>query len=114
MTDSKENLIKNIESWISLEADINNLSNTLKHKKNEKKEITNYLINIMKTNNIDVFDVGQNKFIYSQKKTKQSISKKFLLENLERILNNTNEAEKITELLLDARQEKLTDNLKKK
>ena len=66
----------------------------------------------MKNNNIDEFDVGKNKFIYSQKKTKQPISKKFLLENLERILNNTDEAEKITELLLDARQEKLTDNLK--
>lgn len=112
--DSKANLIKNIESWILLESEINNLSNSLKQKKNEKKEITNYLITIMKNNNIDEFDVGKNKFIYSQKKTKQPISKKFLLENLERILNNTDEAEKITELLLDARQEKLTDNLKKK
>ena len=112
--DSKANLIKNIESWIILESEINNLSNSLKQKKNEKKEITNYLITIMKNNNIDEYDVGKNKFIYSQKKTKQPISKKFLLENLERILNNTDEAEKITELLLDARQEKLTDNLKKK
>lgn len=112
--DSKANLIKNIETWIILESEINNLSNSLKQKKNEKKEITNYLITIMKNNNIDEFDVGKNKFIYSQKKTKQPISKKFLLENLERILNNTDEAEKITELLLDARQEKLTDNLKKK
>lgn len=112
--DSKENLIKNIETWIILESEISNLSNSLKQKKNEKKEITNYLITIMKSNNIDEFDVGKNKFIYSQKKTKQPISKKFLLENLERILNNTDEAEKITELLLDARQEKLTDNLKKK
>ena len=114
MMESKEILIKNIESWITLESEINNLSSILKEKKNDKKEITNYLINIMKSNNIDVFDVGKNKFIYSKRKTKQSISKKFLLENLERILNNTNEAEKITELLLDARQEKIIDNLKKK
>ena len=100
MMESKEILIKNIESWITLESEINNLSSILKEKKNDKKEITNYLINIMKSNNIDVFDVGKNKFIYSKRKTKQSISKKFLLENLERILNNTNEAEKITELLV--------------
>ena len=31
--DSKENLKKNIESWITLESEINELSNTLKQKK---------------------------------------------------------------------------------
>ena len=112
--DSKEAIKKHIESWISLDKTISNLTTTLKEKKQEKKAITNYLIDIMKNNNIDEFDVGSNKFIYSVRKTKQGISKKFLLENLERILNNTDEAEKITDLLLEARQEKYTDDLKKK
>ena len=68
----------------------------------------------MKNNDIDEFDVGDSKLSYSVKKTKQNISKKFLLSNLERILNNGNEAEKITQLLLEAREEKHTDHLKKK
>jgi len=80
---TKEELIFNIREWIKIETDIKNLTKELKEKRNKMKELTGTLVNVMKLNSIDCFDISGGALVYKQKKSKKQISGKFLLSQLE-------------------------------
>ena len=64
-----------------------------------KKTLTESLVNVMKNNAIDCFDINGGALIYKQKKTKRTISGKFLLAQLEDYYKNEPElAKEITNL----------------
>jgi phage gpG-like protein len=80
---TKEELIFNIKEWIKVETDIKNLTKDLKEKRNKMKELTTNLVNVMKVNSIDCFDINGGALVYKEKKSKKQISGKFLLSQLE-------------------------------
>jgi hypothetical protein len=80
---TKDELIFNIREWIKVETDIKNITKELKEKRNKMKELTNTLVNVMKVNSIDCFDINGGALVYKQKKSKKQISGKFLLTQLE-------------------------------
>jgi hypothetical protein len=65
--DTKEHLIKTIKEWVRLDNDIRKLQKEEKQRKNDKKNISNVLIEIMKKNEIDVFDINDGQICYSKK-----------------------------------------------
>ena len=67
----KDDLIVYIKEWIKIDNDIINLKTQVKQKTTKKKELTESLVNVMKVNNIDCFDINGGALIYKQKKTKQ-------------------------------------------
>ena len=75
----KDDLIVYIKEWIKIDNEIINLKTQVKQKTIKKKELTESLVNVMKCNNIDCFDINGGALIYKQKKTKRTISGKFLL-----------------------------------
>ena len=79
----KDDLIVYIKEWIKIDNEIINLKTQVKQKTTKKKELTESLVNVMKCNNIDCFDINGGALIYKQKKTKRTISGKFLLTQLE-------------------------------
>lgn len=112
---TKEELIINIKEWIKIDADIVKLKNEIKEKTNKKKLLTESLVNVMKTNSIDCFDINGGALIYKQKKTKRTISGKFLLSQLEEYYKNDPElAKEITKKVLDNREEVIKDEIKRK
>ena len=56
MSNTKEELISTIKSQITTDNDIKSLSKQLKEKRNFKKQLTNNLVNTMKSNEIDCTD----------------------------------------------------------
>ena len=80
---TKEELINNIREWIKIETDIKKLTKDLKERRNKMKELTTTLVNVMKTNSIDCFDINGGALVYKQRKSKKPISGKFLLTQLE-------------------------------
>ncbi len=80
---TKEELIFNIREWIKIETEIKTLSKSLKEKREKMKELTNNLVNTMKANSIECFDINGGALVYKQKKSKKPISGKFLLTQLE-------------------------------
>ena len=48
--DTKEELITHIRSWIDIDNEISKLQKQIKDFRNEKKELTGSLVDIMKTN----------------------------------------------------------------
>ena len=83
---TKDELIANIKEWIKMDNDISKLKAEVKGKTNKKKELTESLVNIMKSNSIDCFDINGGALVYKQKKTRQTITGKFLLAQLESCL----------------------------
>ena len=112
---TKDELILNIKEWIKMDNDINKLKSEVKDKTNKKKELTESLVNIMKNNSIDCFDINGGALIYKQKKSRKTISGKFLLAQLEEYYKDQPEVAKdITKKVLDNREEVVKDEIKRK
>ena len=69
----------------------------------------------MKGNSIDCFDINGGALVYKKKKTKKTISGKFLLAQLEEYYKDQPEiAKEITKKVLDNRVEVFKDEIKRK
>jgi hypothetical protein len=114
-TNTKDELIANIKEWIKMDNEITKLKAEVKDKTNKKKELTESLVTIMKGNSIDCFDINGGALVYKKRKTKQSISGKFLLAQLEEYYKEQPElAKEITKKVLDNRLEVFKDEIKRK
>jgi len=112
---TKDELIFHIKEWIKLDTEITNLKNQVKEKNNKKKELTGTLVDVMKNNNIDCFDINGGSLIYKQKKTTRTISAKFLLSQLEEHYKEQPElAKEITKKVLDNRIKVVKDEITRK
>ena len=112
---TKDELIANIKEWIKIDSDLSKLKLELKEKTSKKKIITETLVNVMKNNAIDCFDINGGALIYKQKKLKKTISGKFLLTQLEQYYKDQPEvAKEITKKVLDNRIEVIKDEIKRK
>lgn len=112
---TKEELILNIKEWIKTDNEITKLKAEVKEKTNKKKELTELLVNVMKSNSIDCFDINGGALVYKQKKTRRTISGTFLLSQLEEYYKEQPElAKEITQKVLDNRAEVVKDEIKRK
>ena len=113
--DTKAELITNIKEWIKIDNELTKLKSEVKERTNKKKELTQSLVNVMKDNSIDCFDINGGALIYKQKKTKKTISGKFLLTQLEAYYADTPElAKEITKKVLDNREQVIKEEIKRK
>ena len=113
---SKDDLVNIIKEWVEIDDKIKDIQNQFKQMKNQKKILTQSLLSIMKENEIDCFDINSGKIIYCKNKTKVSLNKKTLLENLEKYFhgNDTIDVNAVRDFLLDNREIKLQENIKRK
>ena len=111
----KDELITTIKEWIKMDNDITKLKSEIKEKTHKKTELTTSLINIMKNNSIDCFDINGGALVYKQKKSRKTISGKFLLTQLEEYYkDNPDLAKDIAKKVLDNRIEVVKDEIKRK
>ena len=114
-TTAKEELINNIREWIKVDNEIIKLKADTKLLNAKQKGLTDSLVKIMKGNSIDCFDINGGALMYKQKKTKKTISGKFLLTELKKYYKEQPEmAEELTKHLLDNREETVKDGLHRK
>ena len=111
----KDDLIVYIKEWIKIDNEIINLKSQVKQKTTKKKELTESLVNVMKVNNIDCFDINGGALIYKQKKSKRTISGKFLLSQLEEHYKDQPAlAKELTKKVLDNRVNVVKDEITRK
>ena len=84
MASSKEKLAQNIKSWLQVDKEIQVLQKELKDRKKKKTDYTNALVQTMKSNEIDCFDISEGKIMYTQSNVKKPINKQHLMECLEK------------------------------
>ena len=114
-SNSKDELINNIKEWVKLDTEINKFKSEIKERTNKKKQLTENLVKVMKTNSIDCFDISGGSLMYKQTKSKKPINKKTLLEALQNYYkNNPTIAEEVTQHVLDNREEQIRETIKRK
>ena len=113
---NKGELLNTVKRWITIDDEIKNLSNAAREKRKEKKNITETLVNTMKENDIDCFDLaGGNKLIYTKNKGKKALSKKHLLDALTKFYsNNPTQVKKLGDFILETREDNVTENIRRK
>jgi len=113
--DTKDELVNHIKSWIQIDTDISSLQKQIKELRENKKNLTNSLVNVMKSNEIDCFDINNGKLIYSKSKIKKPINKKSLLEALQIYFkDNTALAQNVSQHILDNREETVKESIRHK
>lgn len=111
----KERLVETIKSWIDIDNKLKEVQKIAKQLREEKKQLNGYLVEIMKDNEIDCFDVNDGKLVYTRSKVKQTLSKKYLLKTLaEYFQDDRDTAINVAKFILDSREEKVNDVIKKK
>ena len=113
---TKEKIISTIQSYLKIEEEMKVLQKELKERRQKKKDYTELLIDIMKNNEIDCFDLSEGKIIYSQNKVKSSLNKKHLFNCLEKYFqNNPNiDTEDVANFVLDNRTETIKESIRHK
>jgi len=110
--ESKEQLIKTVKEWVKLDNDIRKLQKELAQRKNDKKILSVALIETMKKNEIDNFDISNGQICYNKKNVKKPITKKVLLDILEKYYKG--DALKATEtqnFILENREEIIKESI---
>ena len=112
---TKEELVENIKKWVSYDYEIKNLQKSMKEIREKKKELTKTLIDVMKNHEIDCFDINDGKLLYTKNKVKTPLNKNNLMIALEKYFENESvNVEDVTNFILDNREIKIRENLKKK
>ena len=113
--DTKEELVKHIRSWIQIDNDIATLQKQAKALREEKKNLTSSLVDVMKSNEIDCFDIKDGKLMYTKSKYKKPINKKSLNEALQNYFkDNTELAKDVSEHILNSREESIKETINRK
>jgi len=113
--ETKEQLINNIKEWIKMDSEISELKQQIKEKNNKKKNLTENLVTVMKTNKIDCFDINGGALVYKTNKVKKPINGKTLLSALQNYYKSDPKiAEDLTKHVMDSREEQIKETIKRK
>lgn len=115
MTTTKEELIGYIRNWVNMDSELKSLRTEIKRLNQEKKQLSNKLIDIMKENEIETIDMNEGKLQYKKSTVKAPISKKHLISCLESYYkNDSSVVEELTTHILDSRETKVYESIKHK
>ena len=65
--ETKEQLVKTIRDWVKIDNEIRGLNKEINTRKTEKKNLSTLLIETMKKNEIDCFDIKDGQICYTKK-----------------------------------------------
>ena len=114
---NKEQLVNNIKEWINYDNEIKKLQKEVKIRKEKQKSLTDNIVKVMKSKEIDCFDLNDGKLIYSQSKTKQTINKQHIMNCLEKYFKENSDENMITDLtnfILENREIKVKETIRRK
>jgi hypothetical protein len=116
MTDTtKGELVNHIKEWIKIDTEINKLTNELKERKEKKKKMSGQLMDIMKQNNLDCFDINGGAILYKKNVSKKPINAKMLTLLLNQYYPTASEkAEELTKYIMDNREEQVKETILRK
>ena len=113
--DTKQELVSHIRNWIQIDNEISDMQKKIKLCREEKKKLTESLVDVMKTNEIDCFDINDGKLLYTKNKVKTPLNKNNLIIALNKYFKNESvNVEDVTNFILDNKEIKIKENLKKK
>lgn len=111
--ETKEQLVNSIKEWIKIDNEISTLQNEIKDRRNKKKMLTVNLLDVMKSNDIDCFDIKGGALLYKKNNVKKPISGKSLMDSLQAYYADTpDKAEELTKYILDNRKIEVKESIR--
>jgi len=103
---TKTEIVEHIKEWISIDIELKRNQKAAKDLRAKKKHYTTRLVDIMRTNEIDCFDVKDGKLLYTKTKTRGPLGKKHLHAALDAYFKNNDSVatSELTAFILDSRQ----------
>lgn len=113
--ETKEQLVASIREWISIDSEILRLQTQLKEKRALKKQFSEQLVQTMKTNSIDCFDINGGAILYKRSVSKKPLTGKTMLPLLESYFSDSNvKPEDLTKYLMDNRIETVKETVRRR
>ena len=113
--ETKDQLIHSIKEWVKVDNEMKVLQKELNQRKTEKKGLSTILIDVMRKNEIDCFDINNGQLIYNKKNIKKPISKKELLNVLSKFFEGDSlKASELNEYILNSRTEIIKEEIIRK
>lgn len=113
--ETKEQLVKTIKDWVKMDNEIRSLNKEINNRKNEKKKLSALLIETMKNNEIDCFDIKDGQICYTKKNIKKPITKKVLMDILSNFYNgDISKASQLNNYIIDNREEVVKETIERK
>ena len=112
---SKEQVKDYLRQWIRIENEISTLSVEIKKRKLVHQQLSASLLEVMRKNDIDCFDITNGKIVYSKVKHRAPLNNGQLRSALTTYYkDDTEKANNLTEFLLSSRVEKTRESIKMK
>lgn len=113
---TKDDLVNNVKAWMKLESEMKVLQKELKERRQQKKALTESLVEIMKTNEIDCLDIKDGNIMYTRNKVKAPLSKKYLLDSLGKYFEDNPEVEAgdVSKFIMENREVKVKEGIRHK
>ena len=106
--ETKEQLVGAVKNWIQLDNDIRELAKLSKEKRDKKKALSEELMKVMKTNEIEVLDIKDGQLCYKKSKAKKPLNKDGLLKILQEYFKHDGKgierSDEITQYILENRE----------
>ena len=111
----KQNLIAIIREWVKNDNEIRELKKQENIRKNNNKIITTKLLEIMRNNKLDCFDINDGQIIYKKTNVKKPFTKKVISQLLnEYYKDDVEKANEVNTFLMDNRQEAVKEKIVRK
>lgn len=112
---NQEILIKTVQEWVQTDNEIRTLKSELNKRNKAKKEASAKLMNIMKENDIDCFDLKDGQLSYTQRNIKKPITKKMLVDVLSKYYNgDISKALEVKDFIDENREEYVKETIERK
>jgi hypothetical protein len=115
MSGNKSQLIQIVKDWVRIDNEIRQLQKEISTRRQEKKRTNDLLMETMKSNEIDCFDLNDGKICYTKRNVKKPINNKVLLDILTKYYNgDLSQASEINNFIKDNRTEVTKENITRK
>lgn len=112
---TKEQLVKHVRDWVKLDNEIRVLQKEMTQRKKEKKNISVSLIDTMKQNEIDCFDINDGQIYYHKKSVKKPITKTVLMNTLSKYFDgDILKANELNNFISENREEEVKETIMRK
>lgn len=113
--ETKEQLMGGIKDWVNTDNEIAELKGKIKKLNDKKKQLTTQLVEVMKTNEIDCFDIKGGSINYKKNVVKKPITGKTLINTLLKYYENQPDiANDVGKFILENREEQVKETIKRK
>ena len=109
-----DQLKQTVREWVKYDNEIRALNKEITTRRNNKKEISKRLIEVMRENQLDIFDIKDGQIMYVKKNKKKPVTQKQLLTLFTTYYNDSKKAEEMHNYIMENREEVTEESIQRK